>query len=68
MKVDFSGFAEKEAGVAEFSMFGIPAVALLAGAWIETLNGIEDVSRGGVALLAGAWIETVILLFYSPSQ
>ena len=35
-----------------------PAVAPLAGAWIETFKGWSIQPGGLVAPLAGAWIET----------
>ena len=43
-------------------MVTMPAVAPLAGAWIETPYTPDQTSGLAVAPLAGAWIETIMLL------
>jgi len=50
-----------------FKVIGKLAVALRAGAWIETFLEENIKSPGWVALRAGAWIETSIWITSVPA-
>ncbi len=45
--------------ILDSGVLGEYGVAPLAGAWIETLNGVRSLRPSTVAPLAGAWIETI---------